>query len=247
MNDKDEKYINILTEIALGQEEDEEIDAMIRVADHDLPTVSYEHKEQIWRQFQKSQKRANRDNRGALRILRIAADAAACLIVLLTISVTVAAANSEWVRSNVYRLLMQPANKGTTVQMIIDEEAAFYVPSYWMGGYYPSSVPEGFRPAALTDNTGTSLEMWDQNRRMLIIEENLPQKIAWIDTDGAEVSSTIINGHPTYIFEKTQFAEQYSCTIVIDLEDRYYVISALGISRAEMMEIASSVRHVIVR
>lgn len=244
MTGKDEKYINILTEIALSQEEDEEIDALIQAADHELPPVSDERKERIWRQFEKSQKRANHDSRKVLHILRIAADAAACLIILLTISVTVAAANSEWVRSNVYRLLMKPANNGTTVQMVVDEDAAFYVPSYWNGSYYPSSVPAGFRPAALVDNTGTSLEMWDQTQRMLILEENSPQTIAWIDTDGAEVSSTTINGHSSYIFEKTQSSQQYSCTIVIDLEDRYYVISALGISRAELMEIARSVRHI---
>ena len=142
---------------------------------------------------------------------------------------------------------MKPANNGTTVQMVVDEDAAFYVPSYWTGSYYPSSVPSGFHPAALADNTGTSLEMWDQTQRILILEENFPQTIAWIDTDGAEVSSTTINGHSSYIFEKTQSSKQYSCTIVIDLEDRYYVISTLGITRAELMEIAGSVRHVIMQ
>lgn len=247
MNGKDKKYIEILTEIALNDEEDEEIDALIHAADHELPPVSDEHKEQIWHLFKKNQRRTRNDGRKVLHFLRIAGDAAACLIVLLAVFVTVAAANSEWVRSNVYRLLMKPADNGSTVQMVVDEEAAFYVPSFWTGSYYPSSLPEGFRPAAAADNTGTSLEMWDQNQRMLILEENAPQTIAWIDTDGAAVRSTNINGHPSYIFEQTQDARQYNCTIVMDLEDRYFIISALNVSRAELMETADSVRLVILK
>lgn len=247
MSSKEERYFDILTDFALMQEENEEIDALMQAADRELPPVPDEHKQQIWNRFEKRQKRNRYSSQKVLHMLRITADIAACFIVLLAISLTAAMANNEWVRSNVYRLLMNSGADGTKVEMVVDEEAAFYVPSFWTGNYYPSSIPDGFHTGAMTGNTGTSLEMWDQSQRMLILEENDPHTIAWIDTDGAEMSSTNINGHPAYIFEKMQSPQQYNCTIVIDLEDRYYVISALNIPQAELVEIAGSVRHVVLK
>ena len=247
MNGTEEKYIDFLTDMVLSREEEEEIGALLFEAEQGLPPVPDERGERIRRRFEKKLRREKRGARGGLHGLRVAADAAACLIVVLMISLSAAMAGNEWVRSKVYRLLMSPGDEGTAVRMVADDETAFYVPSSWTGGYYPSFVPEGFRAAAAPGNTGTSVEMWDENQRMLILEENAPQTVAWIDTDGAEVSSTVINGRPSYIFEKTQVAGQYSCTVIVDLEDRYYVISALNVSKAEMTEIASSVRHVIAR
>ena len=246
MNGKEERYVDILTDMALSLEEDEEIDTLIQIAENELPPESVEPKELIWQQFEKKQKHSECNERKSLHILRIIADVAACFILLLTISFTVAMANNEWVRSNVYRLLFNSDTAGTTVQMAVDEELTFYVPSAWNGDYYPANIPDDFYTVSSMSNTGTSLELWDRNQRMLVLEENPPQAIAWIDTEGAEVSSTIINGHPSYIFEKTYPSQRYSCTIVIDLEDRYYIISGINISRAELLTIAESVRHIII-
>lgn len=245
MNRKEDRYVDILIECALAQEEDEEIDALIPDADEELPTVSDEHKERIWRLFKKKQKSKRHDTRRALHSLRIAADVAACFIILLAISVTVGMENNERFRSSIYRLLMSSYVDATEAKTKTEDKAAFYVPASWAGSYYPSTVPTGFHTVTPMDGDGTSMELWDQNQRMLILEENAPQTIAWVDTEGAEVSSTNINGRTSYIFEKSQSSHRYSCTVVMDLEDRYYVISALNVSRAELMEIAGSVQRVV--
>lgn len=163
---------------------------------------------------------------------------AACLIVIAAIALPAAVANNAWFRSIVFKLTLKEDASGITAKLEPNTDEAFWVPAEWKGIYFPSDIIDDFHITAI--NSNTSMELIDRSQRLLLIEEHLPQEAAWINTVDKTIGKLNINEKELYIIEGGS-----NCTILLPLDERLLVISSDSVAKGELIEICSSVKHVI--
>ena len=103
---------------------------------------------------QQRQMRANGFRAVLRKVLPATLRAAACLLLLLTVSFSVAFATSPMLRSKVLTLVVRidEERNWVFVDFLEDQDSAFDVPQNWTGLYFPSDLPDGY-VISMTDST----------------------------------------------------------------------------------------------
>lgn len=239
-----ERYIDLLTELVLEQEEENELLELANISENEINMVSGERVKSVWqdcRSLIRKSKDVNTAKGNTKKVLARIINITACVVLLVCMIFPVVLASNAQLRKNVYKLIIDMQPSGVEISMDLDDDQSFDVPSDWKGEYYPTRVPKGFSPAA--GNSG-ALELWDDSNHMITLEEKDPQSRAWIDTNGATMEPLNLNGKSAFLFEKTyQDGRKYN-TAVVNLDDRYFIITTMNMTRSETVDIASSIRRV---
>ena len=240
-----ERYIDLLTELVLEQEEENEVSELANIPDSEINTVSDERAKTVWRECRPLIRKSKgvctskgNTKKVPARIINIAA----CAVLLVCMIFPVVLAGNAQFRKNVYKLIIDMQPSGVEISMDPDEDQSFDVPSDWEGEYFPTRIPEGFSPTAI-GSSGT-LELWDDADHMITLEEKDPQSRAWIDTNGATMEPLNLNGKSAFLFEKAYQDGRKFHTAVVNLEDRYFIITTMNMTRTETVDIAGSIRRV---
>ena len=240
-----EKYIDLLTELVLEQEAETDLSELMDIPDDEINRVSDERMKSVWQEcrplVRKSKNRTSSKGH-TMKVLGRMINIAACVVLLVCLVFPVVLASNAQFRKNVYKLIIDMQPSGVEISMDLDEDQIFDVPSDWKGEYFPTKIPEGFVPTPI-GNSGT-LDLWDDSNHMITLEEKDPQSRAWIDTNGATMEPLNLNGKSAFLFEKTYQDGRKYHTAVVNLEDRYFIITTMNMTRTETVDIAGSVRRV---
>lgn len=240
-----EKYIDLLTELVLEQEEENELSELTDIPDSEINRISDERMTSVWqkcRPIVRKSKNATSSKGHTMKVLGRMINIAACVVLLVCLAFPVVLASNAQFRKNVYKLIIDMQPSGVEISMDFDEDQSFDIPSDWKGEYYPTRIPEGF--TTVDANNSGALDLWDDSNHMITLEEKDPQSRAWIDTNGATMEPLNLNGKSAFLFEKTyQDGRKYN-TAVVNLEDRYFIVTTMNMTRTETVDIAGSIRRV---
>ena len=240
-----ERYIDLLTELVLEQEEENELSELTNISDSEINMVSGERAKSVWQDCRlliRKSKGVSTSKDKTKKVLARIINIAACVVLLVCMIFPVVLASNAQLRKNVYKLIIDMQPSGVEISMDLDEDQSFDVPSDWEGEYFPTRIPEGFAPTPI-GNSGT-LDLWDDSNHMITLEEKDPQSRAWIDTNGATMEPLNLNGKSAFLFEKTYQDGRKYHTAVVNLEDRYFIITTMNMTRTETVDIAGSIRRV---
>lgn len=240
-----EKYMDLLTELVLEQEEDAELTIMADIPDSEINRVSAERAKSVWqncRPLIRKSKQNTFSEGHTLKVLKRIINVAACAVLLAGLVFPVVLASNAQLRKNVYKLMINMQPSGVEISMDLDEEHTFVVPSEWKGKYFPTGIPKGF--TSIDVSASGSLDLWDDSHHWITLEEKDPQSRVWIDTDGTTMESLNLNNKSAFLFEKKYQDGRRHYTAVVNLEDRYFVITTQNMTKAETVDIAESIRRV---
>lgn len=227
----DEELTALKLKIALQEYREDAIETLL--SENDDPSAP----ERLARTEQPTLRRMNRRlrrrslRRFAARTLPKAGKAAACLILVFYLGLTVAVATVENVRVELMRFFVH-VDGGQASFGFESSDEHLDVPSEWNGYYYPAYIPDGY---VLTDVFDDSVVY--QNRAGLELRFcDSGADAQWtVDTENAEVKSVTINGRPAVLIRKGIWT-----TIVWSIDSRCLIVDCAG-TEDTAMTIAKSV------
>lgn len=245
-------HLDMMIRLAFDVEDNEEV---MRILNEPDPVLSLEEKAFADDVFAKalaaSEKRVKLENRkrcakAVRKFLIRAAEAAACIILVIGIAMPIAIAHSPAFRAKVMQLIMEPDNeKGAAYfSFVEDEQASFPVPEGWTGQYYPSYIPQGFEVYEY-DPLFPMVQYQKGEGQILYFTENTEDSDMMAGLDGSTVEPTTINDYPGYIIDGvTSDGITHTVTIVWQYETRWFSVVSFGISTDETIHVANSVRQI---
>ena len=134
------------------------------------------------------------------KILSRIINVAACLILILGISMPIAVATSEQVRTAIMNLLVHMQSNYSSVKMMEDAEPLL-IPEEWGGKAFPRYIPKGYTISNMLGNS-CIVEFEDSEGHSISYLEYPPGSVVEIDTEDAKVSYEEINGNKAMISVK---------------------------------------------
>jgi hypothetical protein len=230
----------MMLRIAFCELQDEEMD---QLASSDTDDIQKE--EAFWKQ---SEGRTKKRMVGWIRkqhmihtakvALPKALQAAACILIIFFVGLSVAIATVHDVRVRVLDLILNVEKQYTEISLQENNEKSFTVPSDWKGTYYPAYIPEGFEIDKISSLYGISSLDCINGDRYLFFSECGEDASTNIDTEGALVDAVMINGSPAILAEKNGLV-----TIAWAYSKNYFVLQA-QVDRDTAMKIAESITMV---
>lgn len=253
--------------------EDEHLDSMIRLAfEYEAilrtrqlveesarplaPEEELHKQEQLERMLTQIDRQERADKRRRRRALaqRFAPkliEAAACMVLIVGIAAPIAIANVDSIRSKVMQLLIRfDWEKGEAhMNFVEDESAAFDVPADWPGDYFPSYLPEGFEvtwKSYLGDDPCIEYTSTTENR-VISYGEMGPNTTAINSIEGGVISYVEIHGHTAVVIETENPVDEahYSVSITWDNGEKWFDVDTSGLTKAETIRIAQSVKKIL--
>ena len=216
----DEELTALKLKIALQEYQAESLETILA----DEPGDS-SAREQLARSEKSTIRRLNRRlrrrslRRFAVRTLPKAGRAAACLILVFYIGLTVAVATVQSVRVDLMRFFVR-IDGGQASFGFETSDDHLDVPSGWNGYYYPSYIPDGYVLTGVFDDSvvyqnraGTELRFCDSG----------PDARWTVDTVDAEIESVTVNGRPAVLIRKGIWT-----TIVWSVDSRCLIVDCAG-------------------
>lgn len=197
---------------------------------------------------QQRQTRANGFRAVLRRVLPATLRAAACLLLILTLSFSVAFATSAVFRSKVMTLVVSTDEERDWifyVDFVEDQESAFEVPQDWTGLYFPSVLPEGY-----------VISMTDSMLPRIIYQNSLGQNFCYVEYDEAD-SLTVstenaatrfinIGGIVAHLVEsESSDGSAHVTTLTWTNDHRWFSLTGENMTLDTLVKIAASVRKII--
>lgn len=196
------------------------------------------------KQYSRAEKRV-KARRTSGRIVMRVIEAAACLILFAMIAVPVAMAASPTFRARVMKLLivMNPDTQEVQYTLVEDPDAAFFVPEFWPGDFFPSYIPEGYELVNYMPELW-SCEFINGDSKFYYDEMSIYASLGML-AEGQIVYETTINGARAIMVESgspTDDDGHWSYNILWEGEDRWFSVKSFDMSKEETYCIARSVR-----
>lgn len=203
-------------------------------------------------QIAQRERAARRRNRRehARRLAPRLVEAAACVVLVIGIAAPIAIANVDSIRSKVMQLLIRVDWEKGEAQMnfVEDESATFDVPSDWSGEYFPSYLPEGFEATWKSCLADPFIEYTSmEGEKTISYGEMGPNTTLISGIEGGVISYTEINGYTAVVIETEAPVDMahYSVGITWDNGEKWFDVNTRGLSKAEALQIAQSVKKIL--
>lgn len=162
------------------------------------------------------------------------ANAAACLLLICYMGLTVAIAADSTVRIKIMNFIMNIEERYASFGF--EDSGEFMdIPTEWEGYYYPSYIPEGM---TLTNALPETVLYTHSDGRYLWFDDMCDGAQGTLDTENATLDFVTINGHMALISEKEQWV-----SLLWNIDNRIIMLSYTG-ERDEAIRIAESVRMI---
>lgn len=234
-----ERHLDTL--ICMAFQQMDALDAQEASRESGLPPDAKEMETHAYSRFLQKQREVESKRRCASRRARRkhrfsqAISIAACLVVLLGIAAPFAVAYVPGMRSRVLGLLLQ--FEADHVDVELQEESTFAIPSGWQGLYFPSYIPEGYALQRM-GGRGETAEFVDTAGEIIFFGEYIEGASLAVDSEGAQQSSAEVNGSTALVLEK-----DYT-SVLWNVEDRYFLVQA-DASTELALEVARSVLRIV--
>jgi len=162
---------------------------------------------------------------------------AACIVLMLGITVPYAIANVEAIRVRVMQMLIDYQEGHIDVSLIEDEDASFDVPAGYLGEYFPSYLPEGCEIVSVS-SLCAAVDFRTASGGGMYFDENDEGAATSYNTSNAIISATSINGNMATIIDKGN-------SVSIIWSNGIYYFNILGAPNVEeAIKMAESVRKI---
>jgi len=206
---------------ATEEEKQREDQALVRI---------HEKMEKSRARMEKAQRRAS-----IRKAVSRVADIAACIVLVVGISIPIAIANVETIRIRVLEMLVSYHEDHIEIKLQEDEEKSFDVPAEWRGKCYPSEIPEGYELTKI-DPRINRVRYSDSAGNTMVYSEMIERKKINIDYENAIISFEAINGMGAVCIEK-----EGNAIIAWTDGERIYVLQYTG-SKEAALGIAAGIR-----
>ena len=213
-----------------------------------------ENKENLWEKIETGidekkttkitiQKKQADQDRIRISPLRRGLELAACIILILAMSGTIAIAMNENVRLYVLRLLIEAGPVDSHIHLVEDTALAFDVPREWKGRYFPAYIPDDMRLMNVDDEGQVAAYKNPNDHEIVFCEYSVDSEV-WIDTEESIHESIIIDGQPVDLYSKEYTDGRRTYSVVISKETRYLILHVLNLTREDAIRITSSIHEI---
>lgn len=220
-----DEHLDMLIRLAFKMEEEEEIQSLLSEQTRELSAEDMTHKSLAYALFlekleaqQKKEKRKRRIQLWKGRVPKLI-EIAACLILILGVSTSIAVAHVECIRVMVMELLIEMQDDHASLRLIESEKASAEVPPEWKGEYFPTYIPEGYEVYRIHD-TVAKIDYINSAGKWICFNEYTSAGELCADIEEADVTYIDIQGSEAMIVEKPD-----ATTISWQLGNRYFYLS----------------------
>ena len=189
--------------------------------------------------LEREDRRRTRQARWKKRFPRVV-EVAACFIIVLGISASIAIANVESIRVRVLEMLISFQDGHVEVDLIENETASFDIPSNWPGLYYPSYIPADYQ-IKWKSKFVPSIEFENEEMMKISFDECDEGDATSVDSEGAVISLADVNGAKATVLDATGLGKM--CSVIWSVNNRYFIVSS-SLSADQALEVARSVRRI---
>lgn len=196
---------------------------------------------------QQRQTRANGFRAMLRKMLPAALRAAACLLLILTVSFSVAFATSAVFRSKVMTLVVRidEERNWVFVDFLEDQDSAFDVPQDWTGLYFPSALPDGY-VISMTDSTPPRIIYQNPLGQNFCYAEYDEADSITVSTENATTRFINIGGIVAHLVEsESSDGSAHVTTITWTNDHRWFSLTGENMTLDTLVKIAASVRKII--
>ncbi|MBQ2957687.1 MAG: hypothetical protein IJE08_14660 [Clostridia bacterium] len=176
-------------------------------------------------------------------------EAAACIVLALGISMSVAVANVDVIRSKLLELIIELNDDHAAVSLQPVEDAVFEVPAGYMGDYYLTLVPDGYE-LNFVSMIYPEVRYVNAQKQIICFGEAFTHDTVSISAENAIYSTVSINGIEAIVIEEPpRFIDgerfrSYSFDVIWSIDDRFFYLTCQE-SKELAIELASSVRKIV--
>ena len=174
--------------------------------------------------------------------------AAACLLLLLTVSFSVAFATSAVFRSKVLTLVVSVDEEQDWifhVDFLEDQNSAFDVPQNWTGLYFPSDLPDGY-VISMTDSTPPRIIYQNPLGQNFCYAEYDEADSVTVSTENATTRFINIGGTVAHLVEsESSDGSAHVTTITWTNDHRWFSLTGENMTLDTLVKIAASVKKII--
>lgn len=248
-----DEHLDTMIALAFDLDEAEAIQQLVEEAD---PSLSADDRANaavlLSTAFSKADKKRRKSRRERARIMLRKAipsafQVAACLLLLLTFSFSVAMASSAVFRSKVMMLLMEIDEENGLVYFDFaeDRDRSFEVPQEWTGDYFLSSIPSGYSISTI-DSAPASITYRNRLGQTFQFSEYDATDHTVVSAEGATVRFINIGGRVAHLIEnETEDGSAYVVSLTWANDRRWFSLTAENIELDTLLRIAGSVKKII--
>lgn len=220
-----DEHLDMLIYLAFKMEEEEEIQSLIEEGARELTAEELTHKDlayaQFLEKFDAQQRKEKREQRiqSVKHTLPKLAEIAACLVLVLVVTTSIAVAHVESFRMLVMNLLIEMQEDHASVRMIESDGSVIEIPAEWKGEYFPTYIPEGYEVYRIHD-TVAKIDYINSAGKWICFNEYTSAGELCADIEEADVTYIDIQGSEAMIVEKPD-----ATTISWQLGNRYFYLS----------------------
>lgn len=251
----EDEYIDDLIRLVYKQERLRETRDIIEKSEKPLTPeqeeIAARLRERIPAELKAADRQKTKEKRKSkiLRIIPKIMEIAACLILVAAIGTTIAIAKDESFRSAVMQLLIQIDQDEGVANIRFEENAgeAFDVPADWLGEYYPSRIPAGFTVAEMSQYEEFPRVVYSsRDGKEIRFNENSYNTISTQGIEEADVSQITIHDRLALMVVDDTPGDSY-CRITWSNDEKWFVMSTINMTKEETVELAESVRKIILK
>lgn len=250
------EHLDHMIRLAFKQEASLQAQQLIKESEQPLTPEEQLHAqkllERMLTQINRRERADKRQRRRALarKFVPKIIEAAACMVLVIGIAAPIAIANVDSIRSKVMQLLIRfDWEKGEAhMNFVEDESASFDVPADWPGDYFPSYLPEGFEVTWRSQLGFPCIEYQSKTGQQVICyDEKGPDTTTVSGIEGGVISYVEINGHTAIVIETENPVDEahYSVGITWDNGEKWFDVNTSGLTKAEAVRIAQSVKKIL--
>ena len=177
-------------------------------------------------------------------------EVAACVVLLLGVSLSFAVAKVDVIRSKVLEMIIELNEDHAAISLLPLDELEFEVPAGYMGDYFPSYIPEGYELSWISKyygevryfNSDTQLIQFGEDTSATVVSLSVSDDAVFSTISLNGVEATLIEEPPVYKDGELYRSERYH--VIWTIEDRFFHLTVHE-SRETAIEIAASVRKIV--
>lgn len=252
IKDFQEQHLDTMIKLSFDMDDAEEVFELVGSSDPELTLDEQKMTDRILQEsFRKIDENIKREKYAmrwvkAKKFMPKIIQAAACLVLILSIALPIAFATSAELRARVMRFIIQFNEEEGEAYILFEEDpsASFSVPEGWQGNHFPSYIPKGFSIHNY-DSFFTMIEYRNDNDSQLYYCEYDEYTQGLTGTDNTETSVIELNGEEAYVIEGTAMdGITHTVTIVWSNDTNWFLINAFNIPREEAIKVAESVKRI---
>ncbi len=238
---EEEKIAELLVELAFEREESFELQEVLSLPLNSSEFIKPESLQNIWKQFEKKERKANR--RSVSFWVKWAVDLAAALIILATAIAPIAIANNEWIKAQIYQFVIESREHDSKAFFNHEQYESFTIPSTWKGTYFLSYIPSDMKIVYEEPLRGDAVTYRSSEKEIVFRETGVDGE-TWIDTEGADSELAVIHHIPSIVYHKQDSEGRPLYAFLMIMDNRYLLLSTTNCQRSEAYQIAESVRNI---